>query len=140
MPALILVAFVVVVLVLSARANEMFRLSVRDGRVLVVRGRIPVGLLSDIRDVVGKPSVSMGGDPRYPPARPVAHATIRAVKESNAARLIVSGAVDAGRAQRLRNVFGLYPIASLRAAPPIAQPTLGQVLGIAWLAWLLERR
>lgn len=126
MPALILVAFVVVVLILSARANEMFRLSVRDGRVLVVRGRIPVGLLSDIRDVVGKP--------------PVAHATIRAVKESNAARLIVSGAVDAGRAQRLRNVFGLYPIASLRAAPPIAQPTLGQVLGIAWLAWLLDRR
>lgn len=126
MSFLVIVAFVVIVLWASARANELFRLSVRDGRVLVVRGRIPVGLLSDIRDVVSKP--------------PVAHATIRAVKESNAARLVVGGAVDPGRAQRLRNVFGLYPIASLRAAPPLARPTWGQILGIAWLAWLLERR
>jgi hypothetical protein len=123
---LVVVAFVVVILFLSARANELFCLSVRDGRVLVVRGRIPAGLLSDIRDVVAKP--------------PVARATIRAVKESNAARLVVSGTVDEGRAQRLRNVFGLYPIASLRAARPVAEPTLGQILGIAWLAWLLERR
>ncbi len=126
MSFLVIVAFVVIVLVASARANELFRLSVRDGRVLVVRGRIPVILLSDIRDVVSKP--------------PVSNATLRAVKESNTARLVVTGAVDAGRAQRLRNVFGLYPIASLRAAPPLAQPTLGQILGIAWLAWLLERR
>jgi hypothetical protein len=123
---LVVVAFVVIVLVASARANELFCLSVRDGRVLVVRGRIPAGLLSDIRDVVSKP--------------PVAHATIRAVKESNVACLVVGGAVDDGRAQRLRNVFGLYPIASLRAARPLAQPTLGQMLGIAWLAWMLERR
>jgi phosphoserine phosphatase len=123
---LVLVAFVIVVLIASARANELFRLSVREGRVLVVRGRIPVGLLADIRDVVAAP--------------PVARATIRAVKESGGAGLIVSGAVDAIRAQRLRNVFGIRPIASLRTAPPIADPTLGQILGVAWLAWLLERR
>jgi hypothetical protein len=123
---LILVVFVIGLLIASARANELFRLSVRDGRVLVVRGRIPAGLLSDIRDIVE--------------GSPIARATIRSVKESNTAQLIIHGAVDATHAQRLRNVFGLYPIASLRAAPPLAQPTMGQILGITWLAWMLERR
>jgi hypothetical protein len=110
----------------TSRANELFCLSVRDGRVLVVRGRIPGGLLSDIRDVVTKPVVS--------------RATIRATKAQQGARLVVSGAIDEGREQRLRNIFRLYPLSNLRAAPIVAEPTLGQVLGIAWLAWLLDRR
>lgn len=109
----------------ASRASELFCLSVRNGRVLVVRGRIPGGLLSDIRDVVSKPVV--------------AHATIRAMKQEHGARLAVSG-LDEGREQRLRNIFRLYPISNLRAAPLIEKPTLGQVLGIAWLAWLLDRR
>lgn len=125
MIGLVLVAFVIVVLIASARANELFYLSVRHGEVLVVRGRVPPRLLSDIRDVVGRAAVKS--------------ASIRAVKESGAARLSVSGEVDANIAQRLRNVFGLYPIASLRSAPVISNPTLGQILGIAWLAWLLRR-
>ncbi len=110
----------------TSRANELFCISVRGGRVLVVRGRIPGGLLSDIRDVVGKP--------------PVKRATIRAAKQEHGARLVVSGAIDEGREQRLRNIFRLYPLSNLRAAPTVRQPTLGQVLGIAWLAWLLDRR
>jgi predicted methyltransferase MtxX (methanogen marker protein 4) len=108
-----------------SRANEIFCVSVRDGRVLVVRGRIPGGLLSDIRDVVQKPIVQ--------------RATIRGVKREHGARLAVSG-IDEGREQRLRNIFRLYPISNLRAAPVVAQPTLGQILGFAWLAWLLDRR
>jgi hypothetical protein len=108
-----------------SRTSELFCLSVREGRVLLVRGRIPGGLLSDIRDVVTKPTVS--------------RATIRAVKQEHGARLAMSG-IDEGRQQRLRNIFRLYPISNLRAAPPIAKPTLGQVLGIAWLAWILDRR
>ena len=47
--------------------------------------------------------------------------------------------VDEGTEQRLRNVFRLFPIAQLRNAPPIAQPSIGQLLGIAWLAWFFER-
>jgi hypothetical protein len=125
--ALLLVAVIVIgVVAWATRASELFCLSVRNGRVLVVRGRIPGGLLSDIRDVVGKPSV--------------ARATIRAVKQEHGARLVVSGGIDEGRAQRLRNIFRLYPVSNLRAAPVIEKPTLGQVLGIAWLAWLLDRR
>ena len=69
----------------------------------------------------------------------VARATIRAVRGNHGARLLCGGAIDEGRAQRLRNVFGIYPIARLQAAAPIRQPTLGQWLGIAWLAWLLDR-
>lgn len=125
MSFLILAGFVLAFLIWTWHHNELFCVSVRDGRVLVLRGRIPAGLLGDIRDVVARP--------------PVARATIRAMKDSGSARLSVSG-VDEGRAQRLRNVFGLYPVSRLRAAPALARPTLGQILGIAWLAWLLERR
>lgn len=110
----------------SLRVNELFCVSVRNGRVLVVRGRVPAGLLSDIRDVVSRPVVSRG--------------TVRATKQEHGARLVVSGAIDEGREQRLRNIFRLYPVSNLRAAPSIAKPTLGQLLGIAWLAWILDRR
>ena len=101
-------------------------MSVRAGRVLIVRGRVPPALLGSISDIVG-------GAPA------VAGATVRAVRGQNGARLLCGGAIDEARAQRLRNVFGIYPIARLQAAAPIRQPTLGQWLGIAWLAWLLDR-
>jgi hypothetical protein len=108
------------------RSRELFVLSVRDGQVLPMRGRVPPGFLADVRSIVARP--------------PVRGATIRAVKGEHHARLKVSGDVDEGRAQRLRNAFGLRPMAQLRAAPIVGKPTLGQVLGIAWLAWLLDRR
>lgn len=108
-----------------SRQREMFCVSVRDGGVLVVRGRVPAGLLGDFKDVVAKP--------------PVGSATIRAVKHEDAARLVVSGEIDDGRAQRLKNCFRLYPVSRLRTAPLIEKPTLGQLVGIAWLAWLFER-
>jgi hypothetical protein len=108
------------------RQREIFVVSVRDGRALVVRGRIPPGLLADIRAVVARP--------------PVRRATIKAVAGEHNARLVCSGDLDEGRAQRLRNVFGVRPTARLRATPAIAKPTLGQLLGVAWIAWLFEPR
>ena len=105
------------------RTRELFALSVRDGRVLVLRGRAPAGFVGQARDIV----------------RGVRSATIRAVKHEHGARLSFSGALDEAREQRLRNVFALYPASKLRQAPAIARPTLGQVLGVAWLAWLLDR-
>ena len=109
-----------------SRTQELFCVSVRNGKLLVVRGRVPGGLMGDFRSVVSKPAV--------------ARATLRAVKEEHGARLLVSGDIDDGRTQRLRNCFRLYPISMLRSAPLIGKPTLGQILGIAWLAWLLDRR
>jgi hypothetical protein len=105
------------------RAGELFYLSVHDGRVLVIRGRAPAGFVRDARDVVGG----------------VRRATICAMKEEHGARLFFSGDLDEAGAQRLRNLFGLYPASRLRQAPAIARPTLGQVLGVTWLAWLLDR-
>jgi hypothetical protein len=32
-----------------------------------------------------------------------------------------------------------YPASQLRQAPAVQQPTLGQLSGIAWLAWILDR-
>jgi len=123
MDALVLTGAVLVVLGAFSwhvtRQNEFFRVSIRDGRVLVVRGRIPAGYLDDLRDV----------------ARRVSRGTVRAVKDSGEARLVVSPSIDDDTAQRMRNTFSLYPVVKLRAAPPIARPNVGQVLGIEWLAW-----
>ncbi len=107
------------------RHDELFKLSVRDGRVLVVGGRAPARFVGDVRDIVERARVS--------------RATIRAVKTERGGRLILSGDLDEGTAQRLRNVFGLTTAAQLANAPAIKNPTLGQVLGVAWLAWLLDR-
>jgi hypothetical protein len=108
------------------RQSELFCLSVRAGRVLVVRGRVPAGLLSDVRAIVARP--------------PASRATIKAVKGERGARLVFSGDIGEHQEQRLRNVFALYPASRLRHAPPIARPTMGQLIGVAWLAWLFERR
>jgi hypothetical protein len=121
--------FVTVIVVgayLSWRSRELFYVSVRRGRVLVVRGRIPGGFLHEASETVRKPIVARAG--------------IRGVKGENGAQLSFSGDLDEGRRQRLRNIFALYPASQLRAASRVERPTLGQLLGIAWLAWLLDRR
>jgi hypothetical protein len=110
----------------SWRSRQLFYLSVRRGRVLVVRGRVPGGFLYEASETVKRPEV--------------ARASIRGYKAEHGAQLSFSGDLDEGRRQRLRNVFALYPAAQLRAARSVQRPTLGQILGIAWLAWLLDRR
>src|SRR5262245_2884261 len=122
----IVLAVVIGVVLFAIRSGEIFCVSVRDGRALVIRGRVPPALLRAIREIVG-------GQPA------VARATIKAVRGEHGARLTARGTIDEGRVQRLRNAFGLFPAAKLRAAAPIARPSLGQVLGIAWLAWMLDR-
>lgn len=124
--ALLLAAFALGLWWIS-RGRELFLISARNGRVLVVRGRIPPGLLRDMRDVLEKARV------RSATARGV-----RSAYDHGGARLVLAG-VDENTAQRLRNTFGMYPISKLAAAPAIANPTLGQVLGFVWLAWLMDR-
>ena len=121
-----IVAAVVAVIYFAWRSAEIFCVSVRNGRALVIRGRVPPALLRAIREIVAsQPEVS--------------RATIRASRGEHGARLTASGAIDDGRLQRLRNTFALYPTAKLRVAPPVTRPSLGQFLGIAWLAWMLDR-
>jgi hypothetical protein len=119
--ALLAVAVVWVLL----RRGELFFLSVRDGKVLVVRGRIPISMLQEFREAVTNPTVRRG--------------SIRASRTESGGELSCSGDISEGREQRMRNTFMLYPASQLRQAPPIKQPTLGQVAGVAWLAWMLDR-
>ena len=105
--------------------GELFCISVRDGKVLVIRGRVPVSMLQEFREAVAHPVVRRG--------------TIRAFKTETGGRLTCSGDIGDGVEQRMRNTFMLYPASQLRHAPAIKQPTLGQLTGVAWLAWLLDR-
>jgi len=124
MPA-VLVALLAISIgyVVYQRSRELFFLSVREGRLLVVRGDCPDALLHDIGDALDRAGVR--------------RASIRAVKEEHGSRLVASG-VDDRLAQRLRNIFGSHPSHLRRTgAGPKGDRNLGQWLGIAWLAWLL---
>lgn len=127
-----MITFVVVVLVLVAllwwatRVNEIFYISVRDGALLVVRGRVPVSMLQEFREAVASPVVRRG--------------SIQAYKTEAGGQLACGGDIDPGREQRMRNTFMLYPASQLRQAPAVREPTVGQLVGITWLAWMLDRR
>lgn len=118
---------VVLLLALAAwlvveRANELFVLSVRGGRTILLRGHVPPRLQQEMSDVMRRARVQ--------------RSTIRVVRCDSHARVVASG-VDDGTAQRLRNVLGTHPIAALRAKHRLPRPNLGQILGIGWLAWWL---
>lgn len=106
-------------------SRTLFTLSIRGGEVLVVKGRVPVRFLQDVREVVRDEQLVRG--------------SVSAVARETGAGLTFRG-IPEGPQQRLRNAFRMYPVADLRHAPPIDKPTLGQLLGVAWLAWLLQRR
>ena len=124
-----LAAFVVAVVVVGvwwlSRSGELFYISVRDGKALVVRGRVPVSMLQEFKEAVATPRVKRG--------------SIRAFRTESSGQLACTGDIGDGREQRMRNTFMLYPASQLRHAPAIQQPTLGQLSGIAWLAWMLDR-
>lgn len=118
----VLAVIVVVAIWLFTRNRTLFVLSVRDGRTLVVRGRIPGRLLADFRDVMSRARVH--------------RATIRAYAGEDGGQLSTSG-IDDRLEQQLRNVFRMYPLAQLR--DQAKRPTLGQMVGVAWLASLFSR-
>jgi len=120
------VVAVVVGLWWLTRTRELFRVVVRRGKAVAVSGRIPGSLLSEIAEIVGRPAVS--------------RATVKAVSDEHGAFLVITGDLDEGRRQRLRNVFALYPASKLRSAPAVKRPSLGQLASLAWLASFFDRR
>jgi len=106
------------------RMGEQFRLSWRDGRLLVVRGALPQGLLNDFADTLRRSGVR--------------RATLVGHKTEQGLRLTASGVSD-WDLQRLRNQLGHSPVARLTQSGRAARRTLGTVLGITWLAWLMAR-
>ena len=124
MPLLVLAAGAIVLLVgvvVLARLNELFCVSVRGGRALLVRGRVPPRLWTELVHVARRDRIQRG--------------TIRAVKDGGRVRLLFDGVSDS-TAQRLRNALGNAGLASMRVAEKRAPRNLGQILGVAWLAWL----
>jgi hypothetical protein len=117
----------VVLVVVQRRGSELFVLSVRDGRVLVVRGAVPIRLLNEVGDVVRA-------------GEPVRRGTVRATIDGRKRTDLEITGMDDSRDQRLRNVFFTFPAARLLAASPSPERNLGQRLGIASLAWLLHDR
>jgi hypothetical protein len=91
---LVFLVLLVIAFLYFARSNELFQITVRNGKQHVERGYVPPGLLGDFADVL----------------RGVKDAKIRALKLGGRAELRLSGDIDETVAQRLRNVLGLYPL------------------------------
>jgi hypothetical protein len=102
LPLALLIAVIPLVVAL-VRANELFCVRVREGRVRLVRGRAPQRLLDDIADVLR--------------AEPVRRGAVRVVVEDRRPRVYVEGDVSKDQGQRLRNAVSLWPVAKIRNAP-----------------------
>jgi hypothetical protein len=109
----------------SSRARELGVVSVRRGRVLLLRGALPSSLLDALADIGERGQVRSG--------------TIWVLRDGERARLTASG-LDEFSLQRARNVLGTYPMTKLLSAPRPRARNMGQRLGIAWLGWWLQRR
>jgi hypothetical protein len=105
-----------------SRAQALFRIEIRGGRPRVARGYVPAGLLSDFGAVV----------------RGVEYGEIRAYKAEGGAKLAFSGDIDDGAAQRLRNIFGLYPIARLTSPHIDKRQVVNDAFTLAWLVSLFR--
>lgn len=75
----------------ATRQNEVFRVAVRGGRATVLRGKVPPGFLSELREIVAG----------------VQDGTVHAVKRGGEPALVVSSSIDERTAQRLRNAFAV---------------------------------
>ena len=101
---------------LWVRAQLLFRIQIRDGKQTVTRGYVPMGLLNDFGAAV----------------RGVKNGEVRAHKAEGGARLSFGGDVDQGVAQRLRNIFGLYPVARLQTPHIDKRKAVSDAFTLAW--------
>jgi hypothetical protein len=101
--ALLLLVALAPLVVALLRANELFVLRLRDGRLSIARGRLPKRLLDDIGDVLRDP--------------PVLEGTLRGVSEDGRVRVYADAEVTDAQRQRLRNVLGQWSVTQVRNAP-----------------------
>jgi hypothetical protein len=98
---LLLVALAIPFGIAISRSTELFVIKVREGKVEVVRGRLPPRLFEDIEDVLKRP--------------PVEHGQLRVVAEQTRPKVRVTGTISEVQAQRIRNVVGRFDIAQIRS-------------------------
>ena len=82
------------------RERELFALSAVQGKLTVLRGRLPQALFSALSEIVARERLD--------------RAELRVVSESGSPRLQVLGAGHAGLEQAARNVLGKYNVAQIR--------------------------
>ncbi|MET0340118.1 MAG: DUF3634 family protein [Polyangiales bacterium] len=109
----------------ATRARALCVLSVREGRMLIMRGSLPASLLEALADVVARDRTRRG--------------VLQVLRDGDRARLTARG-LGPEAAQRARNVLGTYTLTRLVNAPRTRRPNLGQRLGLGWLAWRLHDR
>jgi hypothetical protein len=83
------------------RANELFALTTRAGKLELLRGRIPPALLSEFSDIARRERLDQ--------------VEIRVLSEAGVPRLSVHGAPNPALEQALRNVLGRFPVSQIRA-------------------------
>ena len=115
----------VALFVSARRARELCVLSVRAGRTLQMRGKLPAEARAAIDDVIARARTPRGH--------------VRVLLGDGRATLALRG-FDERTAQRLRNVIATFSLPRLRTGQPLRAPNLGQRLGLPWLAWRLARR
>jgi hypothetical protein len=98
---LILALLSIPLLISIRRSNELFAVTVAEGRAQLTRGRAPQRLLDDIDDVVRQPAVSS--------------ASIRVIQAHGHPQMQIHGRLAPGQLQRLRNVVGTYSLARIKA-------------------------
>jgi Protein of unknown function (DUF3634) len=83
------------------RANELFVLGERNGKLSVLRGRLPPALFADLTDIAER--------------WPLGASELHVVSESGTPRLFVKGPEQPALAQAARNVLGRFNVAQIRA-------------------------
>jgi Protein of unknown function (DUF3634) len=96
-----LLAFIYGVIAAVDASQRLLDIQVDSGRITKLEGRAPGDLVHDVEDIVATSKVS---------------GRIVVQLEGDRAAVRVSGEIDEGTAQRLRNVVGRFPTARLRAA------------------------
>ncbi len=126
LPVLVVAGIILLGRVLAV--GELFYVSVRNGVTLIIRGDVPGAMLHEFQEAVLNPTVRRGA--------------IVARADSQGGQLYCTGEISKGREQRMRNTFMLHPVSKLHNAARTSQRgprNLGQLLGIEWLAWRLNK-
>ncbi len=101
--SLLLLLLAIPLVVSLMRANELFCLKIRDGKLRVARGKIPPALLGDLSDIVKNP--------------PLPEGTLRGVVEDRLVRIYADAELSEAQRQQIRNVVSAWPVAKVRNAP-----------------------
>jgi len=102
---LLLAAAMLAIGIAAFRALVVFELTIKEGKLVRARGRIPQALLNDLLGVC-----------------PHGHATtltIRCHMDQGRARLVTRGPIDDDSIQRMRNLLALWPLVRLKTAPKL---------------------